>query len=406
MQFKLLQIYRCVSSFATSLISNFVPLIIYQYAVLKWSKSFSIGLAFGYLIVCYMLVALFSWILRKVLYAKPQVFLCLRIIPIVAMLIFITFLYSNSIIIMLCVAVSNALNIVFCSIPQEAIYNFVSVDKNSKALGITRAFTQAGYILASIIGGLFLDKIHETFVVIISLTLYVASSLPLLIYYIKNRKTKNFNTESISTIVQSLESDAQTQKVRKQFLKENFIAYLLIGATDQFYEFFGIMLFITTGSYFASGIAFGIYDGIYAVMCLVAGYFLQKHDGKWMAFSALIIMALMWIPCLLVDIIWLKCVLFLSNAVIQPFFILYTFQMFLDKARILGVSNRQLLDYNNACNFSYSIVCSLGLVGSYIPCIIGAIIFAIVGAFNLIRAEKKTTKNLVEFLNQNEIIDR
>ena len=80
--------------------------------------------------------------------------------------------------------------------------------------------------------------------------------------------------------------------------------------------------------------------------------------------------------------------------------------MFLDKARILGVSNRQLLDYNNACNFSYSIVCSLGLVGSYIPCIIGAIIFAIVGAFNLIRAEKKTTKNLVEFLNQNEIIDR
>ena len=91
MQFKLLQIYRCVSSFATSLIANFVPLIIYQYAVLKWSKSFSIGLAFGYLIVCYMLVALFSWILRKVLYAKPQVFLCLRIIPIVAMLIFITF---------------------------------------------------------------------------------------------------------------------------------------------------------------------------------------------------------------------------------------------------------------------------------------------------------------------------
>ena len=406
MQFKLLQIYRCVSSFATSLIANFVPLIIYQYAIVKWSKAFSISLAFGYLIVCYLLITIFSWILKKALYSKPQVFLCLRIIPIVAMLIFVAFLYTNSIIIMLCVAVSNAFNVVFSSIPQEAIYNFVSVDKNSKALGITRAFTQAGYILASIIGGLFLDKINEKVVVIISLTLYVASSLPLLIYYIKNRKTKGFNTESIATIVQSLESDAKTQKVRKQFLRENFFAYLLIGATDQFYEFFGIMLFITTGSYFASGIAFGIYDGLYAVMCLVAGYFLQKYDGKWMAFSSLIIMALVWIPCLLVDIIWLKCVLFLSNAVIQPFFILYTFQMFLDKARILGVSNRQLLDYNNACHTSYSIICSLGFIGSYIPCIIGAMVFAVVGAFNLIRAEKKTTKDLVALLSQNEIIDR
>ena len=405
MQFKLLQIYRCVSSFATSLIANFVPLIIYQYAIVKWSKAFSISLAFGYLIVCYLLITIFSWILKKALYSKPQVFLCLRIIPIIAMLIFVAFLYTNSIIIMLCVAVSNAFNVVFSSIPQEAIYNFVSVDKNSKALGITRAFTQAGYILASIFGGLFLDKINETFVVIISLTLYVASSLPLLIYYIKNRKTKGFNTESIATIVQSLESDAKTQKVRKQFLRENFFAYLLIGATDQFYEFFGIMLFITTGSYFASGIAFGIYDGLYAVMCLVAGYFLQKYDGKWMAFSSLIIMALVWIPCLLVDIVWLKCVLFLSNALIQPFFILYTFQMFLDKARILGVSNRQLLDYNNACHTSYSIVCSLGLIGSYISCIIGAIVFAVVGAFNLIRAEKKTTKDLVAFLSQNEIVD-
>ena len=405
MQFKLLQIYRCVSSFATSLIANFVPLIIYQYAIVKWSKAFSISLAFGYLIVCYLLITIFSWILKKALYSKPQVFLCLRIIPIVAMLIFVAFLYTNSIIIMLCVAVSNAFNVVFSSIPQEAIYNFVSVDKNSKALGITRAFTQAGYILASIFGGLFLDKINETFVVIISLTLYVASSLPLLIYYIKNRKTKGFNTESIATIVQSLESDAKTQKVRKQFLRENFFAYLLIGATDQFYEFFGIMLFITTGSYFASGIAFGIYDGLYAVMCLVAGYFLQKYDGKWMAFSSLIIMALVWIPCLLVDIVWLKCVLFLSNALIQPFFILYTFQMFLDKARILGVSNRQLLDYNNACHTSYSIVCSLGLIGSYISCIIGAMVFAVVGAFNLIRAEKKTTKDLVAFLSQNEIVD-
>lgn len=405
MQFKLLQIYRCVSSFATSLIANFVPLIIYQYAIVKWSKAFSISLAFGYLIVCYLLITIFSWILKKALYSKPQVFLCLRIIPIVAMLIFVAFLYTNSIIIMLCVAVSNAFNVVFSSIPQEAIYNFVSVDKNSKALGITRAFTQAGYILASIFGGLFLDKINETFVVIISLTLYVASSLPLLIYYIKNRKTKGFNTESIATIVQSLESDAKTQKVRKQFLRENFFAYLLIGATDQFYEFFGIMLFITTGSYFASGIAFGIYDGLYAVMCLVAGCFLQKYDGKWMAFSSLIIMALVWIPCLLVDIIWLKCVLFLSNALIQPFFILYTFQMFLDKARILGVSNRQLLDYNNACHTSYSIVCSLGLIGSYISCIIGAMVFAVVGAFNLIRAEKKTTKDLVALLSQNEIVD-
>ena len=405
MQLKLLQIYKCVSSFATSLIVNFVPLIIYQYAILKWSKEFSIVLAFGYLIVCYMLITILSWLLRKVLYSKPQIFLCLKIIPIVTMLILVTFLYTNSIIIMLCVAISNAFNVVFSSIPQEAIYNFVSVDKNSKVLGVTRFFTQLGYVLASIIGGLFLDKINENFVVIISLILYIISSLPLLIYYIKNRKTKGFNTESIATIVQSLESDAKTQKVRKQFLRENFFAYLLIGATDQFYEFFGIMLFITTGSYFVSGIAFGIYDGLYAVMCLVAGYFLQKYDGKWMAFSSLIIMALVWIPCLLVDIIWLKCVLFLSNAIIQPFFVLYTFQMFLDKARILGVSNRQLLDYNNACHTSYSIICSLGFIGSYIPCIIGAMVFAVVGAFNLIRAEKNTTKDLVSFLSQNEIVD-
>lgn len=405
MQLKLLQFYRCVSTFAASLIVNFVPLIIYQYGILKWSKTFSMGLAFGYLVISSLLVAFFSWLLRKHLYSKPQVFLCLRIIPMVAMLIFVAFLNTNSIWIMLCVAISSAFNTVFSAIPQEAIYNFVSVDKNSNALGITRFLSQVGYVLAGIVGGLFLDKINEVFVVIVSLVLYIISSLPLLIYYIKNHKKQGFNTESIATIVQNVDASTTTQIIRKKFLKENFFAYLLIGVTDQFYDFFSILLFVSTDSYFVAGIVLGIYDALYAIMCLLAGYLLQKHDGKWLSFSAILIMAAAWIPCILCDIIWLRCLLFLSNAFVQPFFNLYMFQMFLDKARILGVSNRQLLDYNNACFCSYSIADSFGLIGSYIPSIICGIVFAVLGAFNLLRAERKTTKDLVEFLNQNDIID-
>jgi len=248
MQFKLLQFYRCVSTFAASLLINFIPLIIYEYAILEYSKSISITLAFGFLTTCHFLTALFSWLLRKQLFSKPQVFLCLRIIPMIAMLVSVAFLYTNSIWIILLVAISSAFNFVFSVIPQEAIYNFVSVDKNSKALGFTRFMTQVGYILSGIVGGLFLDKINETFVVIVSLCLYCISALPLLIFYIKNRKTEGFNTESIATIVQSFEKEdkTRTNQVRQRFLRENFFYYLLMGVTDQYYDFFSILIFVST----------------------------------------------------------------------------------------------------------------------------------------------------------------
>lgn len=407
MQFKLLQFYKCLSTFSTALIMNFVPLIIYEYGIIKWSTSFSMALAFGFLALSHLLVALFGWVLRKQLFKRPQVFLSLRIIPIIAMLVSVAFLYMNSIIIIICVAIFSAFNFVFSNIPQDAIYNFVSVDKNSKALGVTKFMMQVGYILAGIVGGLFLDKINETFVVIISLCLYVISALPLLVYYIKNRNKKGFNTESIATIVQLYENNdkTKTENVRKNFLKQNFLTYLLLGVTDQLYDFFSIIFFIKTGSYFLSGLILGIYDTLYAVMCLYAGYVLQKRDCKWLSFVCIIAMSIVWLPILIVNNVWVISILFLSNALAQPFFNLYIMQMFLDKSRILGVSNNQLLDMNNACFCSYSFCESFGLLGSFVPSVIASVVIAFIGAFYMIKAEKQTTKDLVTFLNQNEIVN-
>ena len=164
MQFKLLQFYKVLSNFSTNLISGFIPLLIYQ-------ETQSVYLAVASLVLGYLFNILFNYVLKTLTYRKPELCLCLRILPIISMQISLLFISKSPIVIMFVLAASYGLNYTFKNVPSDIIYNY-SVPANTKAstLALSRAFEQVGYVAAAICGGWFLDYIPFAYLISISLS--------------------------------------------------------------------------------------------------------------------------------------------------------------------------------------------------------------------------------------------
>ena len=63
---------------------------------------------------------------------------------------------------------------------------------------MTRVFEQLGSIIAVVAGGLFLDYLETYVLIIVAMSIYIISTIPLLIFYIRSRKNKGFNKELVS----------------------------------------------------------------------------------------------------------------------------------------------------------------------------------------------------------------
>ena len=85
MQFKLLQFYKVLSNFSTSLISAFLALLIYQ----QTGKIYLSVLVF---ILMTLSNLIFTLIFKKWLYEKAQICLLIRIVPIILMQVALTLL--------------------------------------------------------------------------------------------------------------------------------------------------------------------------------------------------------------------------------------------------------------------------------------------------------------------------
>ena len=247
-QLKLLNYHKMIANFANNLIGAFVSLIIYQ-------ATNSLTYAVVYLVMVNFLRFVFGISLRKLHYKYPQLFLLLRIIPITLYNVFIFILDVNLIIGVIGVCIFYAMDASFHYLPKELIFNYSSLDqsqKSDKSIGVTRLFEQAGIIIAMVIGGMLLD-INKTLVLILALSIYTISVIPLVVYYIKCKNEKTFNKDATSNAVDTLTKKEKTktkaQKLSKKLLLTYGFIYFSFAFMDLLQTTFSMHVFIIQGEF-------------------------------------------------------------------------------------------------------------------------------------------------------------
>lgn len=401
MQFKLLQFYKVLSNFSTSLISAFVPLLIYQ-------QTGKIYLSVLCLVLQNAFEAIFTILLKNFTYKKPQIALMLRLIPIVVMQVLLLFLAKSPWIAVIGCAIFTGLNYALKYTPSDIIFAYATPpDAKTSTLALTRVFEQLGYVLASVVGGTFLDFIDYSIVIAISLGLYFISSLPLMIFYIKNRKVKNFNNEVISDAANYFENkvkDGKGKKVCKKItLRYCFVSALTFGA-DIIYLTFIFIVYLSSGSFLLAGFLNALFEGLDGFFTMILGKLDEKYDLTYWAMSAIILMGICAVIMSFTAGSVLSFVCFELIAVLWSFSNIYIYQRMLVKSKILGITNE--LSYNRRVARLYggTIACAFGFIGAPFIALASGIML-IVGGAMVPSTEEKTRQLMVDYLENNEIAD-
>lgn len=396
MQLKLLNFHKMLANFSTSLVGGFIPLIIYR-------QTESLLLSVGYLFVMYLVDFLFNLLFRKQYEKRPQLFLLLRAIPILGYSLAVILIDVNFVWGIILVTIFYAANLSIKGNSNEIILNYsVSTNEKSGSLGLTRVFEQIGNIIAVVAGGLFLDYLETYVLIIIAMSIYLISCIPLLIYYIRSRKTKGFNSEMVSNAVISFAQNEDKTKRGKQLSKAVLFrygfVYFLVAFLDVFCSIYNIYVYVNLGQFAVAGYLNAVFNGAYAVGSYLVTIVSAKHDTT--IFSAV---------CLVINGILAAITPFISNMIVvyvifgvigilYPFYSLFLIERLLAKTRILGISNRAIFARDDATALGKSFCLIFALFGTVVPAFIamGAGLAAC-GVF-LPSNEEKTRKMMVNYL--------
>lgn len=404
-QLKLLNFHKMIANFANNLVGAFVPLIIYQ-------ATNNLMLAILYLVCNNLLRIIFALCFKKLYGKYPQLMLLLRIIPIALYNIFIFILDVNLILGVIGVCVFISLDGSLNGLPKEIIFNYSSLTQQSdKSIGVTRLFEQIGVIVALIVGGYLLD-FNKTLVLILSLTIYAISVIPLIIYYKKCKNQKTFNKDATSNAVNTLNKDSEHKRVYKKLRFKLLLTYGIIyfsfAFTDILQTTYSLFIFIQKGEFATAGILNAVFHSFYAIGFYVAGIINTKKDITKLVciFSSLIGILIILLPFINVDSLFLVvCLIYGTIGFTYPFISLFVLERMLIKSRIMGISNRALYSRELGCLTAYVVGYSsgfFGLLGIFI-----AILIAMCSAsFIIPYGEEKTRQHLVDFLQNNEITQK
>ena len=399
MQFKLLQFYKVLSNFSTSLISAFVPLLIYQ-------ETGKLYLSVLCLLLQSVANILFTLLLKKWLYEKPQICLMLRIVPIILFQVLLVFLAEIPVWAVIGCGIFTGLNYTLKYIPSDIIFAYATPpDASTKTLALSRLSEEVGYVLAGVLGGLFLDYIDYTILIIISLGLYFFGSLPLVIYYIKNRKQKAFNTEHISNAVVHLESkpnDGRGKAVIRKITLGYALEYMLVGGIAVLYSMFTFMVYLSGGSYLTAGILVSVFDGVYGLSTLLVGKLDELVDLTFYTALSGIVIGVLTVVISFCAGTMLSFVAFEIIAFLWPFLTIFINQRMLQKAKILGIANDvstgKQLGSLTGCAFGYL----FGLISVPLIAVVSGVMTICGGVFLPIN-EEQTRNDMVNYLENNEI---
>lgn len=396
MQLKLLNFHKMLANFSTSLVGGFIPLIIYR-------QTNSLFWSIFYLFAMYILYFIFNQIFREQYVKRPQLFLVLRAVPILIYSVAVVLIDISFIVGVILVAIFYALNLSFRGNATEIILNYsVSQNTDSKSLGLTRVFEQIGTIVAMIAGGLFLDYLPTYVLIIIAMSIYLLSTVPLLMYYISARKQKGFNTEMTSNaLVQFAQNPDKSQKgkkVSRQILFRYGLVYYLVGFLDIFCDTFNIFMYVKTGQFAWAGYFSALYNAAFAVGSYINGFLTAKFDTTKLAAASLIINGISVVVVACASSTIVQLIMFGIIGFVYPYYSLFLLERMLSKTRILGVSNRAIFMRDDATQLGRATCLIVALFGFIIPTftVMGTALVSC-GLFAPVN-EEQTRKTMIDYL--------
>lgn len=396
MEFKYFGFYKSISNFATNLIGVFLPLLIYN-------QTGMFLLAIAFFLGQYALNILFSALLKKLIFSKPQILLLYRIIPFVLYSVCIMLLEVNVFVFAIPLCIFYSLNVAMSVPPEEILLNYSSEENYSEHLGISDFLTYLFACLSVVAGGYVLDNITPVVLTIISVTLYGISLIPLIIFYNKNKNKANFNQELTTNAVEQDKNVKAKEKARKSLIVRYSLILGLTFCIDACYALISLLVYIKFDLFTISAIIYGLSDLLYGASSLFVGKWHEKKDispfAKIAAFISGIVITMLPFIDNQITLMIIICII----SLLEPLLIIYLSDNMIQKTRILGVSNSALFYYTNSFWITTSVCILTGLVGTLTPGIILSGLGTISVGLMIDKHEDKTNKIIIDYLDQVEI---
>ena len=406
MESKLLNFNRIMANLSTKLVGGFIPLIVYKYAT-----THKLELAILTIVLEYFLAFLFGTILRPFLIKKPQLFLFLRVIPIIIYEILLLYVADNPLLCVIGIGVAYSLSYAFKYIPTEVLFAYINAKRKvgtGKQLAITKTLDQLAIILGVLIGGLGLDHLDMRIVIVCSITLYTIGALPQLIYYLSNLKKNNINQEYASYAHIALKEHSQDReyanKVSKKIRIIYGLFYFLQETWQAIYMLIPLLTYTLTGRFTYSAVATAIFDGVYGVGCLIAEKINNKKDLTITAGILGVIVGIMSISLVFIskETIWTIYIICAIMAISYSFAYFFMYDRMLKKSKIIGRNTTCIINKINMFFLSTCFVVSFGVIALPVAFCVGGGL-SILSGMTIPYIEEKTRRMLVDHLEDNEI---
>lgn len=406
MESKLLNFNRIMANFSTKLVGGFVPMIVYKYA-----PEHKLQLALLTMILQYFLSFVFGTILKPLLIKRPQLFLFLRVVPIVIYEILLLYVADNTIPCVIGIGVAYSLSYAFKYVPTEVLFAYVNATKKQgtgRQLAISKTLEQLSIIIGVLVGGIVLDNFDMRLMIIISISLYLIGALPQLIYYFATIKTRKVNQEYASYAHIALKEHANDVNFANNVSKNIRVAYILFYFLQEswqaIYNSIPLLTYTLTGSFTYSAIATAIFDGVYGAGCLLAGRLNNKKDLTIVASISGVCVGIMSILLVFVraDFIWVVYIICAIMSISYSFAYFFMYDRMLKKSKIVGRNTTCIINKINMFFLSTCFVTAFGFISlPVIFCVGGGM--SVLSGVTIPYIEEKTRRILVDHLEDNEI---
>lgn len=401
MELKLLRIYRWIANFSTSLVSAFVPLIVYKY-------TSSLSLALLSLILEKSLNFIANKIFGKIMVKKPQLFLLIRLAPILLYEILVLVINANPILAVVGISIGMSLSHTFKFIPIEIIYCQNSVNQQAEGIGLNVLIDRSAYIFAFICGGLFLDFLPTYILIILSTTLYVLGTIPMIVFYIKNKNNKSFNEEYTAYAHLILKKKRHVKNKSLKLKKKIRLRYafynLLVTTIEGLYYYIPLFAFIFTNSFTLAATINITYDITYAISSIIAGKLDKKFDltGSTVIGCILCSIGLIAIPSAISS--WWIYIAIAGVGIGYAIPSVFMTNRMLSKSRLIGRSNQTMCDRLNMMLVNNGILYSLGFFAPILSWFfyIGSLLM-IFSSMYVPVLEEESRALLVDYFQENDI---
>lgn len=403
MERKLSQFNRFMSNFSTKLVGGFIPVIVYNY-------TSSMQLAMLTLTIQYFLSFFLDLILEKWLIKNPQLFLFLRLVPIIIYEILLLFVASYPIFCVIGIGVAFSCSYTFKHIPKEVLFAYVNAPKERGTgthLAKGKLIGQMALICGTILGGIALDYLSTLFLVVVSISLYFIGAMPLMIYFIIHRKDENRNEEYSTMEHINLKTESNNREMSnsasKKIVKEYLKFYFLQESWNAMYILLPLLMFTITGTFTTSAIASALFDGLYGVGCYLFEKLDAKKDLTTLSVIAGVLLGLGGILLIFIKTVILFCIVVSLMAICYSLIFFFSYHRMLAKSKLVGRSIECIVNKLNMYFVTTGIIVFFGIFLPVQICFVVAGTMSIGGAVSIPYVEEKTRRILVDHLEDNEI---